>query len=57
MIKMKDQCGFTFQPGETLRVHPLPNPSPVKGEGLFGVVLRRLKVNGTAVGQTTVLGE
>ena len=25
---------FIFQADETLRVHPLPNPSPIKGEGL-----------------------
>jgi hypothetical protein len=37
MIKMKDQCGFMFQPGETLRTHSLPNPSPVQGEGLFAL--------------------
>ncbi|MET0043440.1 MAG: hypothetical protein ABW100_07985, partial [Candidatus Thiodiazotropha sp. 6PLUC3] len=35
IIKITNKCGLIFQPDETLRVHPLPNPSPVKGEGLF----------------------
>jgi hypothetical protein len=49
LIKVKSQYGNEFLKDLTLRVHPLPNPSPVKGEGLSKLLRRRLKVNGAVV--------
>jgi hypothetical protein len=44
-----DECGNKLLRDLTLGVHPLPNPSPIKDEGLSRLLRGRLKVNGTAV--------
>ncbi len=50
--KDEGAIGFlSFQVGQTLRVHPLPNPSPIKGEGAFslaaGKTMGKWDSNGT----------
>ncbi|MCG8013917.1 MAG: hypothetical protein JAY64_19770, partial [Candidatus Thiodiazotropha weberae] len=38
--------GSTRQLHQSPELHPLPNPSPIKGEGLLRSLLNRLRNNG-----------